>query len=247
VFLHGGGISSWMWREQVEAFKDFHCIVPDLPEHRKSMDEGPLSLSDCALRVADLIDSAAGGKAHVVGHSLGAKVIVELLARRPGVVGRAVVASALFRPVPLLKLMHKPYVYRMTVSMLKSPWMLSATAKQFKFRDKGDIENLKRDFRSLTADSLYRIYDQLYQYQQLPDGLAAVDAPTLVLAGQKEPAAMKRSVQDILNVLPGSKGLLLPGADHTYPWAMPEKFSRIVRAWLTGQDPSGEGIAVRPR
>lgn len=247
VFLHGGGISSWMWRKQVEALKDFHCIVPDLPEHGKSMGEGPLSLADCALRVADLIEQAAnGGKAHVVGHSLGAKVIVELLARKPEVVGRAVVASALFRPVPLLKTMHKPYVYRMTVSMLKSPWMLSATAKQFKFRDVGDIENLKRDFRGLTADSLYRIYDQLYQYLQLPEGLAGAGTPTLVLAGQKEPAAMRRSVQDILSKLPNAAGLILPGADHTYPWAMPEKFNRIVRAWLTGEAPTGEGIAVHP-
>jgi pimeloyl-ACP methyl ester carboxylesterase len=32
VFLHGGGIAGWMWREQVKSFKaEYHCLVPDLP------------------------------------------------------------------------------------------------------------------------------------------------------------------------------------------------------------------------
>jgi len=35
VFMHGGGISGRMWNKQLEAFNDYHCIVPDLPEHGK--------------------------------------------------------------------------------------------------------------------------------------------------------------------------------------------------------------------
>ncbi|PID21356.1 hypothetical protein CSV61_08975 [Sporosarcina sp. P3] len=38
VFLHGGGVSSWMWNEQVKYFKDYKCLVPDLPGHGKSKD-----------------------------------------------------------------------------------------------------------------------------------------------------------------------------------------------------------------
>ena len=34
IFLHGGGLGGWMWRYQVRAFeKQYHCLVPDLPEH----------------------------------------------------------------------------------------------------------------------------------------------------------------------------------------------------------------------
>ena len=36
VFLHGGGMSSWIWKKQIEHFKDYHCLVPDLPGHGKS-------------------------------------------------------------------------------------------------------------------------------------------------------------------------------------------------------------------
>ena len=30
IFLHGGGLAGWMWEEQVKAFNDYHCLVPDL-------------------------------------------------------------------------------------------------------------------------------------------------------------------------------------------------------------------------
>jgi pimeloyl-ACP methyl ester carboxylesterase len=67
VFVHGGGVSGWMWRRQLEHFGDYHCLVPDLPEHGNSINEGPLSIEDCANRIADLIESRANShKAHVV-------------------------------------------------------------------------------------------------------------------------------------------------------------------------------------
>ncbi|MDR3585536.1 MAG: alpha/beta hydrolase, partial [Desulfosporosinus sp.] len=207
VFIHGGGISGWMWYKQVEHFSDYHCIVPDLPEHGKSINEGRLSIADCANRIADLIESKANNsKAHVVGHSLGGKVVVELLSRRPDLVDHAVIASALFRPMFLLKLIHRPFVYKLTVAMIRNKNILSLTAKQFKVPESFYIEKLKADFKNLTSDSLYMIYDQLYQYQKIPKDLANANVPTLVVAGAKEPGVMKQSVTDIAETLPDAKG-----------------------------------------
>ena len=74
VFLHGGGMSGWMWRRTIEQFSDYHCMVSDLPEHVFSQDAGPLLLSDCAKRIAEIIESKANNRrAHLVGHSLGGK------------------------------------------------------------------------------------------------------------------------------------------------------------------------------
>lgn len=84
MFIHGGGLSSLMWKKQLEYFKDYHCIAPDLPEHGKTNNAGQISIRDSAYQIAELIEKQANGrKAHLVGHSLGAKVIVELLSIRP--------------------------------------------------------------------------------------------------------------------------------------------------------------------
>ncbi len=236
VFLHGGGISGWMWRKQLEYFKDYHCIIPDLPEHGKSVDAGPLSISDCAKRIADLIeDEANRKKAHVIGHSLGGKVLVELLSIRPEVVDRAVVASALFRPVSLMKLIHKPFIYKLTIWLLKYRSLLSWTVKAFEFPDKIYTENCINEFQKLTAERIYKIYDQLYQYLKLPEGLAKISVPTLVVAGEKELKAMRQSVIDLVNIIPNSKGILMRGGKHTYPWAKYKCFNEVIRLWLNNE------------
>ena len=237
VFVHGGGISGWMWHQQVKFFSDYHCLIPDLPEQGKSIHERLLSLTDCADRIADLIEKKGNDhKAHLVGHSLGGKVVVELLSRRPELVDHAVVASALFRPMFILKLIHRPSVYKLTASLLRYRWLSLLTAKQMGFSDKlyfsDCLENLHKN---LTPDLLYRIYDQLYQYRKLPDNLADVKAAVLVMAGEKEPGPMKQSVLDIAEALPNSKGILLKKANHTYPWTEYEKFNDLVRSWISDQ------------
>lgn len=234
VFVHGGGMSGWMWNKQVEYFSDYYCIVPDLPEHGKSLNNRLISLGDCADQVANLIEKETiHQKAHVIGHSLGGKVVVELLSKRPDLVDHAIVASALFRPMFLLKLIHQPFIYQMSAAMLKNKYMLELTAKQFKFPEHNDLENLMLDFKKLTPGSLYRIYDQLHLYNTIPTELNHVSAPTLVIAGGKEIKAMKQSVIELAGVLPNSKALFVKNENHAYPWRAFEIFNKIIRLWIT--------------
>src|SRR5579864_2612613 len=59
-FLHGGGVSGWMWNPQVEALQNtYHCLVPDLPEHGQSAATKPFSIVDAARRIAELIRERA--------------------------------------------------------------------------------------------------------------------------------------------------------------------------------------------
>ncbi|HEY8910869.1 MAG TPA: alpha/beta hydrolase [Desulfosporosinus sp.] len=248
VFIHGGGISGWMWKKQLDYFKNYHCLVPDLPEHGESLKEGQISIHDSAIRTAELIEKHAnGGKAHVIGHSLGAKVLIDLLSIRPELVDHAIVASALFRPVPIMKLAHRPFVYKLTTYLLRYKWSTLLTVKQFKFPDEIYINHCVKEFQQLTADTLYRIYDELYQNLNLPKGLETVNVPTLIIAGEKELRAMRQSVVDIVNIMPKAKGILVKKGLHTYPWAMYDEFNKIVEQWLNNEQIVNEFVIHCPR
>jgi pimeloyl-ACP methyl ester carboxylesterase len=234
VFIHGGGVGGWMWKRQAEAFQDYHCIIPDLPEHGKSMGESPLTIPDCAEQVAKLIrDTTDCGRAHMVGHSLGAKIIVELLSRDPDVVDHAVIVSALFRPMPLLRLFSTRPMYRLTVQMLRNKALLEMQVKQFGFPDEAYRKNSMEAFRLLTVDSLSHIYGELYRHLRLPPNLAQAKAPCLVMAGEREPRAMRESVRDIAGALPCAKGVLMKNARHDIPWKYSDAFNLILRQWIT--------------
>ncbi|KAF5568220.1 AB hydrolase superfamily yvaM [Fusarium phyllophilum] len=90
VFLHGGGGSHIEWRlvAPQQSLSSHHLILVDLPMHSGSWDIGrPLTLASAADEICKAIQKHAhGGKAHVVGLSLGGFIALTLTYRHPDVV-----------------------------------------------------------------------------------------------------------------------------------------------------------------
>ena len=111
-----------MWQPQVENLTDYHLLVPDLPGHGDSSSIRLTSIEDVAGRVAELIrEKAHGGKAHVVGLSLGAQVAVYLLAQAPELVDHAVISSALLKPMAH-KWLYNPGLLRFLFNTSVAPF-----------------------------------------------------------------------------------------------------------------------------
>lgn len=72
ILLHGGFTCRLEFALVVPGLSDFHLLLPDLPLHSASRHVKPGTTDNSALQVAHLIRSHAhGGKAHVVGVSMG--------------------------------------------------------------------------------------------------------------------------------------------------------------------------------
>lgn len=231
IFLHGAGMSGWVWQKQIEYFKDYHCLIPDLPGHGKSH-EPLLSLRDCAEKVAEIIETRADKKVHVVGHSLGARVVIELLSIKPEFVDHAIIVSALCRPMKIMSWSNRLWVYKLSSWLCQYKKVLQLLSKLYQFPDQFYQQNFIKDARRLTAGDLQNIYDIVYQNLKLPQGLSNVKTSVLAMAGAKEPMAMRQSVKDLAVALPNSKGILVRGAKHTLPWAEIELFNKIIRSWI---------------
>src|SRR5258707_11197784 len=93
VFLHGTRLTSAQWGPQIAALSDeFDCLALDLPGHGTRMTD-PFSLAGAADSVADAIAAHGGGRAIVVGLSLGGYVAMDLAARWPDRVSALVLAG----------------------------------------------------------------------------------------------------------------------------------------------------------
>ena len=120
VFLHGGGVSGWMWNRQIDFFKDYHLLIPDIESHGKSLNEHFISIPESARKIIQLIESKAnGGKVIIIGLSLGAQILVEILSTKPEIVECAIINSALVRPMKFTKKLIKP-AFKMTFGLIKN-------------------------------------------------------------------------------------------------------------------------------
>lgn len=99
VFIHGAVMTRAQWRPQMErlAGDGYHCIAVDLPGHG-TLAGRPFTLDGAADLVADVVDRAAGGRAVLVGLSLGGYVAMAVAGRSPERVRGLVLAGSTREP-----------------------------------------------------------------------------------------------------------------------------------------------------
>ncbi len=242
LWLHGGGAAGWTWQRQLEQFADYHNLVPDLPGHGRSLDVRLESVPDAAAKLADVI-RAHGGKAHIVGLSLGAQIGVALLALAPELVDHAILSGTLLRPMPG-GWMYSPGLMRVLYQTSVAPfkkidWWTRINMKYSAGIPDQYFPQFRDDYMALTADSFAQLM-AVNQSYRLPAGLDRANAPTLVLAGQKEEKVIHESARDLVSALPNARGYVVQhpqnlslAQQHNWSLNAPELFNTTVRAWLT--------------
>ncbi|WP_225370744.1 alpha/beta fold hydrolase [Methanobrevibacter arboriphilus] len=101
VFIHPNLLSNWIWINQRDYFKDFHCIYLDLPNHGNSYLGNEFSIETSSEIIKELIqekthDSRNNNKikkVNLVGVSLGGQIALYLLSKYPGLIDNVIVSG----------------------------------------------------------------------------------------------------------------------------------------------------------
>ncbi len=115
VFVHGTRLTGSMWvAQQLALAGTYRTIALDLPGHGRRADT-PFTLEGAADVVAETITThAPGGRAVVVGLSLGGYVAMALAAREPERVRGLVLSGATAEPVGLRSVPYSAFAGAMT-------------------------------------------------------------------------------------------------------------------------------------
>ena len=246
LFLHGGGVAGWTWDPVVARMADFHCLVPDLPEHGRSMDIRPFTMQLAANLAADLVrQQAHGGKAVVVGLSEGAQTVVQMLASAPEVIERAVVSSAVLLPVPSLRWLNSPrlqaWMFRISIPPFRNnEWWMRLNMKYSAAIPDEFFPQYKANFQLMNESQFVNLLQANEQFR-LPANLDKVNVPTLVISGKREYGVMKESARMLAAALPDARAMLLDlgrgsSMRKEHNWAMnaPDLFAQTVRSFIQG-------------
>lgn len=235
ILVHGAGVAGWMWQPQVAALGAWRTVVVDLPDHGVSRAEPFATIEAVADALADQLPPAG---AHLVGHSLGAKVVLEVLARHPQRVRSAVVSSALVRPSVLMRMMSSHALNSMSVWLMRSPAVAKLQASQFRFPAPAMTEAFVASFDAMTAENLDRPIAAFVARLFPPPGLERVTCPVLLTVGAKEVAAMRESQRDLVKLIPGARAAVIEGADHNAPWTHADVYNSLLTTFLAGSLPA---------
>ena len=169
IFLHGGGLSTWNFRDEAEILQGrFHVLIPILDGHHGS-DHKFASIEENAARIIRYIDSRFQGQVFLIaGLSLGGQVLVEMLSQRNNICEFAMIESTLALPTKTTAMLVRP-VFSLCYPLVKKRWYAKLQCEALHIRDSlfedyfRDSSQIKKGdmIAFLTANAAYTVKDSL--------------------------------------------------------------------------------------
>ncbi len=228
VFLHGTRLTRGAWAAQLEALgTEFRAIAVDLPGHGARAGE-PFTLDGATDAVAAVIrEQAAGGRAVVVGLSLGGYVAMALAAREPKRVRGLVLAGATAEPVGLRSIAYRALA--VVLDRFDGPALVRLNTWFFRTRYPASIAEpiVAGGFWSKGgAHALHALFGQRFAPR-----LAAYPGPTLILNGEWD-LVFRLSAGSFAAAARDARRVRLAGALHLSNLDRPAAFSEAVRRFV---------------
>lgn len=231
LFLHGGGVSGWMWRPVLNKLAGtVRAICPDLPGHGGSASVPYESHADTVERLTALIRQQAPGGVVVVGFSLGAQLAIDLASAHPTLVRAALIVSAETKPAPAqaatLALLKR------TAPLAKHEWFAKLQAQQLRVPG-AYLPLYVADSQAISTETLLASVRENISFT-LPAAWASFPGPVTVVVGAGERKLMRDSARLTHEALPHSTLIVAEDAAHDAPFTRPELLAEQVRR-LTGR------------
>jgi pimeloyl-ACP methyl ester carboxylesterase len=238
IFLHGAVCDSRVWRDHLEAFADeFTVLAWDAPGCGQSDDvpddSGMDTYADC---LAGALSALGLGASHVVGHSWGSTLALQLCLDHPHFVRSLVLvgayagwAGSLPREEVAARLEFAHHVADL------DPRSFDPHTMKGIFSDvmsDGTDDELVRIMREIRPAATRTMADALAA-SDLRDDLVRIAVPTMVLAGGADERSPLAVAQELHRRIAGSTLTVLPGLGHECPLESPAAFNAALRGFLT--------------
>jgi pimeloyl-ACP methyl ester carboxylesterase len=234
VLLHGAGFdhSAWALHSRWFAHHGFSVLAPDLPGHGRSSGPALRSIAAMADWSAALLDSAGAAKAHLIGHSMGSLIALEMAARHPakvsalsliGTTAAMTVGPDLLKAaetndhaaIDMMSIWGLGFKAELGGSLAPGLWMHGGAQSVLQFCRPGVL------FSDLSACN---------SYQNALPAAAEVKVPTTFILGERDMMTPAKAGKTLAAAIAHARTVILPGAGHMMMAERPDELLAALRS-----------------
>ncbi|SHK70974.1 alpha/beta fold hydrolase [Rhodothermus profundi] len=245
LILHGllGSSGNWHTLARNAFSPHFRVFALDLRGHGRSPHAHPIDYPTMAADVQAFMDRHHLESAHVLGHSMGGKVAMELALSAPERVRRLVVVDIAPRSYParhrtildaLQAIDPARYANRQAIDQALATYVPEAPIRQFLLKNLLYNPATRRYTWQVDLDGLVRYYDRINA--AITDG-RQFTGPVLFVRGARSDYLTEADWPTIRQLFPDACLATIPEAGHWVHADAPEAFAHLVLAFL--QEKSG--------
>lgn len=230
LLIAGVGYGGWFWHKVVPALADHHRVITFDNRGAGGSDkpDGPYTIPMMAADTAGLLDGLGVRDAYVLGHSLGGYVAQELIASRPGLVSRLILASTNhggrnaipITPEALQVLMDRQgepiELVKRGIAVAAAPGFAErcpeVAAELLQYRLTGPVPAAQYGAQVMAGAGAGAYSDEFVEART-----RQITVPTLILFGEHDRVVPPGNADLLKAKIAGSKALVLPGVGHIFP------------------------------
>lgn len=219
LLIHGSLCDLRYWRWQMPAFsRRFRVIAPSLRGYwpRAFTEADPnFNVRRHAADLASLLDeSRAGSPVHVLGHSRGARVALELALLEPGRIASLTLADPGLRTTPPSA--RPDFQKQVAESLAQGDEEAALAAFVDTVNGPGTWRRMTGWFKDMVRDNAGTLLSQAAEAGQIfePERARALDCPVMLLGGEHSPPRYAQAMDALQAVLPHARRDIVPKAAH---------------------------------
>lgn len=236
VFIHSGGFDRRIWDVQFNAFADrFQVIRYDVRGYGKS--STPTRPYSDEEDLYQLLNYLHIPKAHLIGMSMGGRIAIDFALTHPDMTaGLIPVAPGLsgyaFSTQDLMEILKVVYaIQKDDGSYAGEAWLQSAYNAPA--MERPETAKVLRPIAIENARAW--LINPFFPRPPLPPAiqrLKDIQAPTLLIMGDRDVPTVKAIIQTLEAGIPGAKKVVISGAGHVVNIERSEEFNRVIREFL---------------
>ncbi len=238
VLLHSAGCDLRMWDPHVPALGErFQLVRADARGHGGSdAPPPPYTVERFGADVIGVLDALEIHRAHLVGASLGGLVALWIAVHHPGRVERAVFSGTAARIGTAEAWQERADAVRAGGTEAVSDQVMSRFFSASFRRDHPDVVGWFADVLRVQPPHGYEATCLALRDADLRGEVGAIDAPSLILAGDQDASTPVSDATWLHDAIDGSRLLTLEGAGHLCSVERRDTFDDIVPRFLRGEE-----------
>jgi len=228
LLLHGLLCDETIWEHQSKALQDEIGVVAPVYRSATSLDE-----------MADISLGAVEGPVSVAGHSMGARVALEIWRRAPERVTRLALfdfgVGGVAEGEPAKRRALTDLSSERGIGAVAETWVASMVRPEG-VEDQGLIASLHAIVERYTPGQHAAQISALLDRRDLWPLLPTISVPTMVAVGRQDPWRDVENHRQIAAAIPGARLEVIEDCGHMAPVEQPEAVTALLREWLGHQE-----------
>lgn len=238
VLVHGVGLRAESWYRQIAVLEKTHTVFAiDMTGHGESraIDDGRPGLAPFTEQLGTFVDKVVAEPAVVVGHSMGASVVLDFAARHPAMCRGVAALTAIYRRAPDARAAVQARAATLEAGTAAEP--SAPIARWFGEAPSGADRDLAELCRRWLMQGDTRGYASAYSVFAAEDGpadaqLAALEIPALFLTGEEDRNSTPAMSERMARLARYGDTVIVSNARHMVQLTHPESVNAALGSFL---------------